>query len=139
MELHDQAEAVAEIVAVIVRGILRASVLRLFGLSSTAKRTALGSSSCKSPSRLVPSSAYRVCPDTKNDRNCRGGGFGRECGWCAGRRGDHGHSTLHQIAHQFRQPSVIVVCETEFDRHTAAFDEACFVQAFAERGHNTCA
>src|SRR6516162_11512493 len=58
MELHDQAEAVAEIVAVIVRGILRASVLRLFGFSSTAKRSALGSSSCKSPSRLVPSSAF---------------------------------------------------------------------------------
>src|SRR6516162_9307407 len=30
-----------------------------------------------------------------------------------------------------------MVCETEFDRHIAAFDEACFVQAFAERGHNT--
>src|SRR5262249_8395720 len=51
---------------------------------------------------------------------------------------DHGHSTLHQIAHQFRQPSVIIVGEAEFDRHIAAFDEACFVQAFAERGHNTC-
>src|SRR5262249_20615905 len=35
-------------------------------------------------------------------------------------------------------PSVIVVCETEFDRHIAALDKACFVQAFAERRHDTC-
>jgi hypothetical protein len=42
--------------AVACKTLLKASVLRLFGLSSTAKRSALGSSSCKSPSRLVPSS-----------------------------------------------------------------------------------
>src|SRR5262245_49950393 len=145
--------------AVACKSLVKASVLRLFGLSSTAKRAALGSNSCKIPSRLVPSSAFmelipvklppgrlrlanetdfdRVRPDTKDDRNCRRDSFRCECGWCARRGGDHGHSTLHQIAHQFRQPSIIIVCETEFDRHIAAFDEACFVQAFAERRHNT--
>src|SRR5215472_10516885 len=44
--------------AVACKSLVNASVLRLFGLSRTAKRSALGRSSCKSPSRLVPSSAF---------------------------------------------------------------------------------
>src|SRR5215813_2540880 len=31
------------------------------------------------------------------------------------------------------------VPEAEFDRHITAFDEARFIQAFAERRNNTCA
>src|SRR5262249_53506251 len=34
---------------------------------------------------------------------------------------------------------VVLVRETKLDRHIAAFDETCFVQAFAERRNDTCA
>jgi hypothetical protein len=51
--------------AVACTSLVKGSALRLFGLSSTAKRTAFGSSSCKNPSRLAPSSAFReVIPVT---------------------------------------------------------------------------
>src|SRR5215831_20858935 len=145
--------------AVACKSLVKASVLRLFGLSSTAKRAALGSNSCKIPSRLVPSSAFMElipvklppgrlrlatrpistgsAPTPKTIGTVAVIAFAASAAVCARRGGDHGHSPLHQIAHQFRQPSIIVVCETEFDRHIAAFDEACFVQAFAERRHNT--
>src|SRR5215472_895346 len=146
--------------AVACKSLVKASVLRLFGLSSTAKRTALGSSSCNSPSRLVPSSAFMevmpvALPPGRLRLATRPISTGSApmpktigtvvvtvlaasvAGVLAG-VAITATPQLHQIAHQLRQPSVIVVRETEFDRHIAALDKACFVQAFAERRHDTC-
>ena len=48
---------------------------------------------------------------------------------------DHGHRPANQISHQSRQPINLIVRIAIFDRDVLALDEACFLQALAERGH----
>ena len=75
----------------------------------------------------------RVAPAREDDRHRRGCGLGRER-----RNGvpdDHGHRPANQIGHQSRQPIGLILRRAEFDRDVLALDEACFLQALAERGH----
>ena len=48
---------------------------------------------------------------------------------------DHGHRPANQISHQRRQPIRLIFRRAVFDRDVLALDEACFLQALAERGH----
>src|SRR5262245_53990586 len=113
-------------------------VVALAGLTSTAKRTALGTSSCKSPSRLVASSAAkklmpvalppgrarvttrpifdRVFTDAEDDRNRRGRSFGRKRGGIAAGRRNNGHATADEIGHQRWQAIVLALQPVVLDR-----------------------
>src|SRR5262249_1255060 len=44
----------------------------------------------------------------------------------------------NQISRQARQPLVFALCPAVFDRHISSLDEAKFVQAFLEGGHQVC-
>ena len=129
----------------------------LAGLRSTATRTALGTSSCRSPSRLATtSSEKKLMPvalppgrarlatrpsltgssaDAEDDRDRRGRSFGRERSRRAAGRGDDGHTTADQVSHQRRQAIVLALQPVVLDRHVLALDVAGFAKAFAERGH----
>ena len=48
---------------------------------------------------------------------------------------DHGHRPANQFGHQRRQPVMLIFRLAKFDRDVLALDEACFLQALAERGH----
>src|SRR5215831_1387737 len=106
--------------------IVASAIVELSGLTSTAKRAAAGSSSCKSPRCLAASSRHgddagditarlvkagdetsldRVPADLEDDRNCRGRSLGRKCRWCAGRSSDYGNSALNQFGCELRSRS----------------------------------
>ena len=127
----------------------------MFGFTSTAIVVALGTSWRSSSSRFAPNTPAkkthardvaarpveagdeaapdRIAPGREDDRHRRGRGLGRE------RRNvvpdDHGHRPANQISHQSRQPIRLIVRRAIFDRDVLALDEACFLQALAERGH----
>ena len=93
----------------------------LAGLITTAIRTALGNSSCSSPSRLATTSLEekidprrvsvwprntgdktqldRVIADTEDDRDRRGRSFGRLGSIVARGRRDNGHATADEVGH----------------------------------------
>ena len=75
----------------------------------------------------------RVAPGREDDRYRRGCGLGRE------RRiavpDDHGHRPANQFSHQSRQSIRAIFRRAKFDRDVLALDEAGFLQALAERGH----
>ena len=48
---------------------------------------------------------------------------------------DHGDPPANQLGHQRRQPVGLIFRPAVFDRDVLALDEACFLQALAERGH----
>src|SRR5215471_7575451 len=126
------------------------------GLTNTATRTTLGTSSCRSRSRLATTSLAkkinasgvaarpgevgdktklnRVFTDTEDDRDacCRSFGCKRGCG---ANRGDHGHLSADQVGHQCRQAIVLSLQPVVLDRHVLAFDVAGFIEAFAKPGH----
>ena len=127
----------------------------LAGLTSTATRAALGTSSWSSRSRLAdhlggekidagcvaarPGEAGdktepdRVFADTEDDGDRRRRSFGRECGRADAGRGDHRHLTPDQIGHQCRYAIVLAFQPMVLDRHVLAFDGAGFVETFAKR------
>ena len=132
-----------------------ASVLGVSGFTSMAIVVALGTSWRSSSSRFAPNTPLkkthardvaarpveagdeavpdRVAPGREDDRHRRGCGLGRER-----RNGvpdDHGHRPANQIGHQSRQPIKLIFRRAIFDRDVLALDEACFLQALAERGH----
>jgi len=73
-----------------------------------------------------------------HDRDRRGRGFGGESRGYAARRRDDGHRPVYEIGRQFRQPIVIAVGPTVFDRHVAALDIAGFTEALTECGQVFC-
>jgi len=75
----------------------------------------------------------RVAPGHEDDRHRRGRGLGRECRSQV--PDDHGHRPANQISHQSRQPINLIVRIAIFDCDVLALDDACFLQALAERGH----
>jgi hypothetical protein len=80
---------------------------------------------------------YGVGRGREHDRYRRRRGFCRERRRSAG-CGDHRDLPAHQIGRQRRQPIIVTLCPAIFDRHVAAFDEARFAQALAERGDKRC-
>ena len=128
----------------------------LAGLTSTATRTALGTSSCRSRSRLAATSwAKKLMPVALPPGRARlatrpsltgssptpktigivavAALAASAAGVLAG-RGDHGHPTADQVSHQRRQAIVLALQPVVLDRHVLAFDVAGFAEAFAERG-----
>src|SRR5262249_52294153 len=101
------------------------------GLTSTAMRTALGTRSCNSPSRLAVTSwtkkidasrvavrpreacdqtkPHRVVTNAKDYRNRRGYSFGRLGSIVAPWRGDHGHAAADEVGHERRQPIILAI------------------------------
>ena len=76
----------------------------------------------------------RVAPGCKDDRHRRGCGLGHQCRRSAEGR-DHGHLTMNQFGREHRQSIVLALRPAVFDRDVLTFDEACLLQALAERGH----
>ena len=73
----------------------------------------------------------RIVPASKDDWHRRGCCLGSEH-----RRGiadDQGYLPPNQITNQNRQPIALIFRRTVFDCDVLAFDEACFLQALAER------
>src|SRR5215211_3860687 len=123
------------------------------GLTSTAIRTALGTSSCSSPSRFATTSLTkklmpvalppgnagdqtkpdRVFADAEDDRDRRGRSFGRKGSRVAPGRGDNGHATAHEVGHERWQAIVLALQPVVLDRYILALDVAGFVEALTER------
>jgi hypothetical protein len=78
---------------------------------------------------------HRVSRRTEHDWNARCRRFGRERGYVAAWRGDHGYLAADQIGRQFRQPVLFIARLAELECHVAAFDVADLAQPFAERSH----
>src|SRR5262249_61180314 len=76
----------------------------------------------------------RVFPDAKDDRDRRGRSFGYLCSKVAGRRGDDGHATMHEVSHKRRKAIELPSQSVVLHWHILALDEARFVEALAERG-----
>src|SRR5262249_29996066 len=70
----------------------------------------------------------RVLGDAKQDWNCRGRSFGRECREGTARCRDHAHSAAHQISRQLGKPIEPAFGPAELDPHVLAFDVALFIQ-----------
>src|SRR5262249_16560582 len=126
------------------------------GLASTAIRTALGTSSCRSPSRLAVTSLGeivdaggvaarpgkagdktkldRVFSDAEDNRDRRGRSFGCLCSKVAGRRGDNGDAPAHEISHERWQTIELALQPMVLHRHILALDVAGVVEALAKRG-----
>ena len=130
----------------------------LLGLTSTATRLALGTSSRNSPSRfgtascekkLKPSHVAarlreardqtkpdRVVADTKHDRD-RGRSFCRQLSGNSAGRGDHCDAATNQIGHQCRDAIILAFQPVIFDRDVLALDKVKFAGALSERSHIT--
>jgi hypothetical protein len=125
------------------------------GLTSTAIRTALGSRSCRSRSRL-PSTSLRksLTPvafppgraklatrwdlgdteDNRNRRSCSFGGKGRSV---IAARCDHGDLSADQVGHECRQAIVLARYPMVLDRYVMTIDVARFVEAFVKGSRST--
>jgi hypothetical protein len=74
----------------------------------------------------------RVCAATKDNRNGRSRGFGRERRRDVSRRDDGGHPPADQIGRQFRQLSGFVLSPAILDRQAPTLDVTGFAQSYAE-------
>src|SRR5262249_1312738 len=136
--------------------IVASAIVGLSGLTSTAKRAAPGSSSCKRPSCLAASSrfmemmpvtlppgwlklatrpAWTGSPPIWKTIGIAAVAALAACRWCAGRRGDDGNSALNQFGCQLRQPIEVILGPAAFDRDGADLNEPDFAQTLSEREH----
>jgi hypothetical protein len=74
----------------------------------------------------------RVCTATKDDRNGRSRGFGRERRRDVSRRDDDGHPSADQIGRQFRQSSGFVLSPAILDRQAPTLNVTGLAQSYAE-------
>jgi hypothetical protein len=75
----------------------------------------------------------RVFGNAEDDRNRRGGSFGREGSSGEARRSDHGHTTADEVSHEGRKAVVLAVQPAVLDHHILALDVASFVERFTKR------
>src|SRR6516165_3769837 len=119
----------------------------------TATRTALGTSSCSSASRLATTSVVKKLmpvalppgrarlatrPNStgsshaEDNRNCRCRRFGHDRNIRITERGNHGHTTTNQVINKRRQTIELALKPMVFDRHVLALHIAGFTKALAE-------
>ena len=125
------------------------------GLTSTAIRTALGTRSCSSPSRLAAISATKKLmpvalppgrarlatrpsltgssPTPKTIGIVVVAALAASAAGVAAGRGDNGHVAADEIGHERRQAIVLALQPVVLHRHVLALDVAGFVEAFTER------
>jgi hypothetical protein len=77
----------------------------------------------------------RVVANDEYDGNRRSCRLGRQHDGATSGRDDHGDAPVHQIGGQCRQPIVLAVRETVFDRQVLALDIAGFLQPLPEGNH----
>src|SRR6516164_2261329 len=75
----------------------------------------------------------RVAPGRKHDRHRRRCGLRRERG--RGVANDERYLPTKKVRHQKRQPVSLTLVRTVLNRDVLALDEACFLEALAERSH----
>jgi hypothetical protein len=75
----------------------------------------------------------RVLGDPEDDRDRRGGSFGREGTIAETGCSDHGHTNADELSHERRQAVVLAVQPVVLDHHILALDVASFVQGFTKR------
>ena len=84
-------------------------------------------------SRLATSpSPDRINAGDEDDRNGRGGSFGREHPKDVTGLGDYGDLLMDQIGRQCRQPIVLLIRPAIFDGDIPTLDKARFAQTLAE-------
>src|SRR5215469_4557228 len=121
------------------------------GLTSTAKRVALGNSSCISPKRLASISMAkkltrpgkagdktklsRVLGDTEDDRDRRCCSFGGERSLGTAGRRDYSHATLYQVRHHRRQAIIIALQPVVLDYDILTFGITSLAEPLAECGY----
>ena len=71
--------------------------------------------------------------EAEDDRNRRGGSFGREGTIAEAGCSDHGHTTADELSHERRQAVVLAVQPVVLDHHVLALDVAGFVEGFTKR------
>src|SRR3954471_17616371 len=74
----------------------------------------------------------RVLRDAEDDRNRRGGSFGREGTIAEAGCSDHGHTTADELSHERWQAVVLAVQPVVLDHHVLALDVASFVEGFTK-------
>src|SRR5215510_291138 len=118
----------------------------LAGLTSTARRTAFGTNSCRRPSRLAAISTLkilmpggnatglnRVFADAENDWNRRSSDLGGKRRRVAAGCGNHGNAAANEVSHERRQTIIFALQPVVFEPRVLAFDGAGLVEAFVER------
>jgi hypothetical protein len=78
----------------------------------------------------------RVATGGEDNRDRRGGRF---CRKCCGRTGgcNDDHAPADQVGRQFRQPAVLALCPSVFDKNILTFDKSCLVKAPTELVHES--
>src|SRR5262245_53922541 len=124
------------------------------GLTSTATRTAFGTSSCRRLNRLATISLTKklmpvalppglgktadqtnlnwVLADAEDDRDCRGRRFSRERSGGTAGRGDDGYAAADKISQERGQAIVAARQPVVLDRHVLPLDGAGFLKAFTK-------
>ena len=74
----------------------------------------------------------RVLREAEDDRNRRGGSFGREGTIAEAGCSDHGHTTADELSHERRQAVVLAVRPVVLDHHVLALEVAGFVEGFTK-------
>src|SRR5215471_1260531 len=111
----------------------------LAGLTNTAIRTALGTRSCRSPSRIAigPREAgdkaelHRVFGNAEDDGDRRSRSFGGDRSKVAGGCGDDGHTTTREVGHESRQAIELALQPMGLHRYVLALDVARLGEALA--------
>ena len=75
----------------------------------------------------------RVFADAEDDRDRRGGSFGRLGTSAEAGCRDHGHAAVDEVSHDRGQAVVMAVQPVVLDHHVLALGGAGFVEAFTER------
>ena len=75
----------------------------------------------------------RVFADAEDDRDRRGGSFGRQGASAEAGCRDHGHAAVDEVSHDRGQAVVMAVQPVVLDHHVLALEVASFVEGFAKR------
>jgi hypothetical protein len=75
----------------------------------------------------------RISCDLEHNRNGSGRRLRSECRR-GGARDDYGDLTMNQIGRKCRQPIVLILCKTVFDRDVLMLDIASVLQALTDGG-----
>ena len=132
----------------------------LVGLTSSAMTVAVGTSSCKSPSRFGASSrpnegyaryiaawpvkagdepkCNRISASEDDDRDCRGGPLCRQRRRRRAWRRNYTHPAANQISCQNRQALVLSLGPPVFDRDVLALDKSRLVQTLTKNTEKAC-
>ena len=107
--------------------------LQSFWLHCDREQTNSRDIASRTVERRYGSSLDRIVPHNDHDWNCRSRGLGSRRRGASSDRNDDGDTPFHQLAGELRQPIILSLRPTIFDREVASLDIACLAQPFFDR------